>query len=70
MRGVFVSSASACSTQKSNNSLLELGLTEKQAKSTLRISFGGNNTKEEVAQAAQIIADTVNELYEQGLNNE
>lgn len=70
MRGVFVSSASACSAQKPNNSLLELGLTEEQAKSTLRISFGVNNTKEEVAQAAQIIADTVNELYKQGLNNE
>ena len=48
--GVFVSSGSACSSNSRHKShvLLSFGLPEKEADSTVRVSFGVQNTKEDV----------------------
>ena len=48
--GVFVSSGSACSSNSGHKShvLLSFGLPEKEADSTVRVSFGVQNTKEDV----------------------
>ena len=48
--GVFVSSGSACSSNSGHKShvLLSFGLPEKEADSTLRVSFGVQNTKDDV----------------------
>lgn len=55
LKGICVSTSSACNTGKETPShvLLALGLTEQQAKSTIRISYGRYNTKDE---AEKIIA--------------
>lgn len=49
LKGICVSTSSACNTGKDTPShvLLALGLTEQQAKSTIRISYGRYNTKDE-----------------------
>ena len=48
--GVFVSSGSACSSNSGHKShvLLSFGLPEKEADSTIRVSFGVQNTKDDV----------------------
>jgi cysteine desulfurase len=48
--GVFVSSGSACSSNSGHKShvLLSFGLPEKEADSTVRVSFGVQNTKDDV----------------------
>lgn len=63
-RGVCISSGSACKSheQKPSSILLAIGLTETQARETVRISFSRFNTEEEVIEAANIIADIVVEL--------
>ena len=50
LKGVCVSTSSACSSGKDDPShvLLALGLTEKQAKSAIRISYGKYNCSDEV----------------------
>ncbi len=49
-RGIYVSSGSACSSHDSHTStaMLAWGLSEKEADCTLRVSFGVQNTEEDV----------------------
>ena len=49
-KGVFVSSGSACSSNSGHKShvLLSFGLPEKEADSTIRVSFGVQNTEKDV----------------------
>lgn len=58
-RGVMCSQVSACSSAKPEPSraLLEMGLSEEDAFSSLRFSFSILNTVEEVNEAARIIAE-------------
>ena len=59
-KGIYVSSGSACSSNKSKESavLSAIGLDKKRLESTLRFSFGEDNTEEEVDYAIK----TINEL--------
>lgn len=63
-RGVAVSAGSACSAHSAvpSHVLTALGLTDKQARSSIRISISNETTREEVCDAASIIADSVNML--------
>lgn len=47
-RGIYVSSGSACSKGKASHVLLSLGLAPHIADSTIRVSFCGDNTKEDI----------------------
>lgn len=60
-RGVCVSTGSACSTEKSRPShvLTAMGL---PARGSLRVTLGPQTTREEVARAADLIAECVAEL--------
>lgn len=59
-KGIYVSSGSACSSNKSKESavLSAIGLDKQRLESTLRFSFGEDNTEEEVDYAI----NTINEL--------
>lgn len=63
-KGVCVSAGSACNSNSDipSESLLALGLTPKQAKNTIRVSFSEHTTKSQVRRAARIIGKTVYEL--------
>lgn len=67
-RGVCASSGAACSGREVEPShvLTAIGLTEEQARSTVRFSFSNKNTVEEVIEAAIIVADSVSELQHLG----
>ena len=58
-RGIYVSSGSACSSNKTKESavLSAIGLDKKKIESTLRFSFGEQNTFEEVDYAVQTIKE-------------
>lgn len=58
---VFVSAGSACSSHSNlpSHVLKSIGLTDEEAKSTIRISFSDENTVEEVIEAARIIVRSV-----------
>lgn len=60
-RGVCVSAGSACSSHSSepSHALKAIGLTNEQARSTIRVSFSEYNTVTEVRKAAEIVADCV-----------
>ena len=61
LKGICVSTSSACSSGKDEPSkvILALGLTEQQAKSAIRISYGMYNTIAE----AEIIASAIRDSY-------
>jgi len=61
LKGICVSTGSACYSGKDEPShvLLAMGLTEQQAKSSIRISYGRYNTEEEI----KIIISAVCEAY-------
>ena len=63
-RGVCVSAGSACSSHSSepSHSLKAIGLTDEQARSTIRVSFSEYNTVAEAHEAAEIVADCVSLL--------
>ena len=63
-RGVCISAGSACTSHESNPShvLTALGLTDDQARSSVRISFSRMNTEEEAREAAHIMAECVKAL--------
>ena len=44
--------------------LLAMGCSEREARSSLRFSFGWENTEEEVREAAAIVIDRANKLKE------
>lgn len=66
-REVCISAGSACNDNSSNPShvLTGIGLTDDQARSTIRVSFSRMNTPEECVKAAKIIADSVRFLLNQ-----
>lgn len=61
-KGVDVSLGSACNSNRISHVLEAMSLPEEQAKSTIRISFGKYQTKDEAVLAAQIIAESANLL--------
>ena len=65
-RGVCVSAGSACHSlqQEPSRVLLAMGLTPEQARGSIRVSFSMVNTKEEVIDAAKIMASCVRGLRE------
>lgn len=67
MKGICVSTSSACNSGKDTPShvLLALGLTEQQAKSSIRISYGRYNSVEE----AEKIVAAVSSVYSKIVSN-
>ncbi len=63
-KGVCVSAGSACRSheQEPSRVLKAIGLTDDQARDTIRVSFSLNNTEEEVQSAAKIVAETASAL--------
>ena len=61
MDGVEASAGSACTTGNAEPShvLLAMGLSEGEARSSLRLSVGRGNSVEEIDEAAEVIADVV-----------
>lgn len=66
--GVCVAAGSACASAsiKPSHVLQAMGLSEEQAKASVRFSFGKNNTEEEIRYAAAKTVETVNELRQKG----
>ncbi len=64
LQGVCIAVGSACASGSIEPShvLLAMGLTEEEARECVRISFGKDNTEEEVIKAAQIFTQTVENL--------
>lgn len=60
--GIYVSSGSACSKGKGSYVLSEMGLPQKRADSSLRISFSRFNTKEDSDKLAESLKKAVNKL--------
>lgn len=65
-RGVYISAGSACTSheQRPSHVLLGIGMSEEEARSTVRFSFSRTNTIEESGKAAKIVADAVKELLD------
>ena len=63
-RGVCVSAGSACNSHSTEPShvLKAIGLTDEEARSTIRISFSEYTKLDEVYEAAEIIAECVDTL--------
>ena len=63
-KGIYASSGSACSSGDSSPShvLTAIGLSEKKAKGALRITFGEENTKEDVDYLVESIEQAIREL--------
>lgn len=64
LQGVCIAVGSACASGSIDPShvLMAMGLTEKEARESVRISFGKENTEEEIRRAAAIFVKTVEEL--------
>ena len=64
LKGVCFAAGSACASAsvKPSHVLTAMGLSEEEAKNSVRLSFGKDNTKEEVKKAAKIFVETVEEL--------
>ena len=64
LNGVCLSAGSACASAsvKPSHVLTAMGLTEKQAKESVRFSFGKNNTEEEILQGAKLTAKFIEKL--------
>ena len=63
-KGIFVSAGSACSAHsgKPSHVLSAFGLTEREADSTLRISFSNNNTEEDIDILCDALAEGISSL--------
>lgn len=63
-RGLMISAGAACKAheQKPSHVLTALGMTDDEARSTVRISFSRLNTADECAEGAAILAGCVNDL--------
>ncbi len=61
LKGVSVAAGSACASAsiKPSHVLLAMGLTEEEAKESVRFSFGKRNTEEEIRRAAAIVKEVV-----------
>ena len=68
LNGVYVSTGSACnaSSVEPSQTLLAAGLTEDQARRTIRISFGRQTSKKEVLKACDVIEEAVFALRRAG----
>ncbi len=64
LKGVSLAAGSACASAsvKPSHVLTAMGLTEEQAKNSVRFSFGKNNTEEEVLKGAVLTVETVKRL--------
>lgn len=64
LQGVCVAAGSACASAsiKPSHVLTAMGLTDEEAKECVRISFGKNNTDEEVRAAAKKAVEIINRL--------
>ena len=64
LNGLMIAAGSACSSAsvKPSHVLTAMGLTDKEAKESVRISFGAQNTLKEVDEAAKIFKNIVKEL--------
>ena len=62
MKGVISSMIRASASVKPSHVLTAMGRTEKEAKETVRISFGRQNTTEEADEAAKIFVEVVKSL--------
>lgn len=64
LQGVAFAAGSACASAsvKPSHVLLAMGLTDEQAKNSVRLSFGKNNTIEEIDKASQLFIQTVKKL--------
>ena len=64
LQGIALSAGSACASAsiKPSHVLMAMGLTKTQAKECVRISFGKNNTVEEVVFAGKCFVNTVQKL--------
>jgi cysteine desulfurase len=64
LKGICVSTSSACNSGKDEPShvLLALGLSERQAKSSIRISYGRYNTIEEVEKIVKAVSDAYSKI--------
>lgn len=67
-KGIYVSAGSACTSNEQTPShvLTGIGMTEEDARSTVRFSFSRTNTMDESREAARIVADSVDELLNGG----
>ena len=63
-RGIFVSAGSACSARsgKASSVLRAFGLSEREADSTIRVSIGHDNTREEIDAFVSALAEGVSSL--------
>jgi cysteine desulfurase len=64
LQGVCLAAGSACASAsiKPSHVLTAMGLDEKQAKESVRFSFGKNNTEEEILLGAKLTRETVTRL--------
>ena len=64
LHGVCLAAGSACASAsvKPSHVLTAMGLSETQAKNSVRFSFGKNNTEEEIRYGARMVVETVNAL--------
>ena len=64
LQGLCIAAGSACASAsvKPSHVLTAMGRTEKEAKETVRISFGRQNTTEEADEAAKIFVEVVKSL--------
>ena len=65
-KGVLIATGSACAANKGTRSktLLSMGLTDKEADGSLRISMGKLNNPENIHRAINILAEEVNKEME------
>jgi cysteine desulfurase len=66
MEGIAASAGSACTTGNSEPShvLRAIGLTDEQARASLRFTLGKENTEEEIEDTIQVVAETVTRVRE------
>lgn len=64
LQGVCLAAGSACASAsvKPSHVLTAMGLTEREAKESVRFSFGATNTEEEIREAARLTKETVERL--------
>lgn len=64
LHGIAASSGSACTTGSTEPShvLLAIGLTPEQARSSIRLTLGKDNTPEEIERTLDVLAETVTRL--------
>jgi len=62
--GMAISAGSACSARAfgASHVLTAIGLTEKQAKESIRITIGRNTTEAEIKEASEVISKTIKKL--------